>query len=206
MSEYFEVCQEKTATGDRMSDENAVRATQGETGKRFPLQVFNALLSQQEQEAAILAGNSAVKRPAKKLPERDPVSRPAQGQPEHDAVNHPAHYTNGSIECIDAIQAAVTDLVGPEAWLTGTILKYIWRWKWKNGLEDLRKAQFYLDRLVKVCESEQQKNSAPCCLRCDNLRNETADGFPMPVCPFMGLIYGDIEKVCCDEFIRKGVV
>lgn len=68
---------------------------------------------------------------------------------EHDNVNHPAHYTAGGIECIDAIAAALTCQKDPmQAWLTGQVLKYIWRWPLKNGKEDLRKARFYLDRLI----------------------------------------------------------
>lgn len=67
----------------------------------------------------------------------------------HDPVEHPSHYTQGKVECIDAIEAAVQNLTGIEAFLTGQVLKYAWRWKGKNGLEDLKKCQWYLDRLVK---------------------------------------------------------
>lgn len=68
---------------------------------------------------------------------------------ENDPVNHPAHYTAGGIECIDAIAAALTCQKDPmSAWLTGQVLKYLWRWPMKNGLEDLKKAQFYLNRLI----------------------------------------------------------
>ena len=73
---------------------------------------------------------------------------PEEPKPQHDPVNHPDHYTRGGIECIDAIQAAVTNLPGKEAWLVGQIIKYVWRYRWKNGLEDLKKARFYLDRLI----------------------------------------------------------
>jgi hypothetical protein len=74
---------------------------------------------------------------------------------EVDNVNHPSHYTQGGIECIDAIKAAVIGLVGIEAVCTANVIKYIWRWKFKNGLEDLKKARWYLDRLIKeVSESE----------------------------------------------------
>lgn len=67
----------------------------------------------------------------------------------NDPVNHPSHYTSGRIECIDAIAAALSCHEDPvEAWLTGQIIKYIWRWPLKNGLEDLEKAKFYLDRLI----------------------------------------------------------
>lgn len=70
--------------------------------------------------------------------------------PINDPVNHPAHYTAGGIECIDAIAAALTSQNDPmSAWLTGQCLKYLWRWPLKNGLEDLKKTRFYLDRLIK---------------------------------------------------------
>lgn len=70
-----------------------------------------------------------------------------------DMVNHPAHYTAGGIECIDAIAAALTAQKDPmAAWLTGQCLKYLWRWPLKNGLEDLQKTRFYLDRLIKLEE------------------------------------------------------
>lgn len=65
-----------------------------------------------------------------------------------DNVNHPAHYTQGGIECIDAIEAAVTGLNGIEAVCTGNAIKYLWRWKQKNGVEDLKKARWYIDRLI----------------------------------------------------------
>lgn len=69
-----------------------------------------------------------------------------------DAVEHPSHYTSGAVECIDAIESAVTGLSGAEAVLTAQVIKYLWRWKKKNGLEDLRKARWYLDRLISKIE------------------------------------------------------
>lgn len=69
-----------------------------------------------------------------------------------DVVNHPSHYTNGKIECIDAIEAAVEGLEGMDAVCTGHIIRYIWRWKFKNGVEDLKKARWYLDRLIEKLE------------------------------------------------------
>lgn len=65
-----------------------------------------------------------------------------------DYVNHPPHYNRGGIECIDAIEAATGELTGPEAYHTGQVLKYVWRWKHKNGFEDLQKARWYIDRLL----------------------------------------------------------
>ena len=64
-------------------------------------------------------------------------------------INHPAHYCQGGIECIEAIKAATIGLVGMEAVCTANAIKYLWRWKRKNGTEDLRKARWYLDRLIK---------------------------------------------------------
>lgn len=66
---------------------------------------------------------------------------------EKDMVNHPDHYNNGGIECIDGLAAAVTGLTGMEAFCTANAIKYLWRWKWKNGKEDLDKAIFYINWL-----------------------------------------------------------
>lgn len=67
-----------------------------------------------------------------------------------DMVNKPPHYTAGGIECIDAIAAALSSHKDPMgAWLTGQVIKYLWRWPLKNGVEDLKKARFYLDRLIR---------------------------------------------------------
>ena len=63
------------------------------------------------------------------------------------AVNHPSHYNQGGIECIDAIKAATANLTGEEAFCTGNALKYLWRWKEKNGIEDLDKAIWYINRI-----------------------------------------------------------
>ena len=65
-----------------------------------------------------------------------------------DKVEHPEHYTKGKIECIDAIEAATAGLVGIEAVCIAQVIKYVWRWKWKNGIEDLKKARWYLDKLM----------------------------------------------------------
>jgi len=66
------------------------------------------------------------------------------------AVNHPPHYTQGEIECIDAIKSATVGLTGLEAFDTGTAIKYLWRWKHKEKpIEDLEKAKWYIDNLIK---------------------------------------------------------
>ena len=67
-----------------------------------------------------------------------------------DLVNSPPHYNKSGIECIDAIRAATDS--GFEYYLQGNILKYIWRYRYKNGTEDLKKAQWYLNKLIQEVE------------------------------------------------------
>ena len=77
------------------------------------------------------------------------------GDVEQDIVNKPSHYTSGNIECIDAIQAALT----PEefkGFCKGNVLKYNWRCNHKNGLEDLKKSRWYLDKLIETIEKEKE--------------------------------------------------
>ena len=80
------------------------------------------------------------------------VQKPSPAPESHDPVNHPSHYTQGGVECKDAIRAAVTGLEGYEAFLTGNAIKYLWRWKRKNGAEDLRKAVFWIRELIEETE------------------------------------------------------
>jgi hypothetical protein len=70
-----------------------------------------------------------------------------------DVVNKPKHYTTGNIECLDAIEASMTkeQFVG---FLKGNIMKYLWRFEHKNGVEDLKKAQFYQNRLITTYQKE----------------------------------------------------
>ena len=68
-----------------------------------------------------------------------------------DMVNHPKHYNESGIECIDALEAMLGD--GFESYLQGNIAKYLWRYKYKNGVEDLKKAQWYLNKLIEVCDA-----------------------------------------------------
>lgn len=74
-------------------------------------------------------------------------------------VDHPSHYS-GSIEAIDAIAAATAGLTGVEAFDTGNALKYLWRWKRKNGIEDLNKAVWYIQHLIKHLEGTRVKTEA----------------------------------------------
>ena len=68
-----------------------------------------------------------------------------------DPVNHPSHYTEGEIECIEAICAQLT-LEEYRGYLKGAIAKYVWREKHKGGKESLRKAQWYLQRLLELTD------------------------------------------------------
>ena len=60
-------------------------------------------------------------------------------------VEHPSHYTHGNIETIDIIKDSVTDF---SSYCHGNILKYVIRYKHKNGIEDLKKARQYLNWLI----------------------------------------------------------
>lgn len=61
---------------------------------------------------------------------------------------NPDHYKQGEVECIDALEAATIRLNGIEAVCTANAIKYLWRWKEKNGSEDLEKAIWYIQRLL----------------------------------------------------------
>lgn len=67
----------------------------------------------------------------------------------NDKVNNPAHYTAGGIETLDYIKAKVSDY---HSYAVGNIVKYVSRYEHKNGIEDLKKAQFYLNDLIKEME------------------------------------------------------
>jgi hypothetical protein len=68
----------------------------------------------------------------------------------YDSVDKPIHYNVGGIEAIDAILAATNDL--SEGYLQGNILKYVWRYRYKNQIEDLKKARWYLNKLIEIYE------------------------------------------------------
>lgn len=75
----------------------------------------------------------------------------SKDQTNNDPVNQPVHYTQGDIECIDAMKAQST----PEefnGFLKLQSVKYLWRYRHKNGLEDLKKARWYLERLIAEVE------------------------------------------------------
>ena len=73
-----------------------------------------------------------------------------------DMVCHPTHYNQGKVECIDAMASATFNKRGIEAICVSNIIKYLWRYEAKNGLEDVKKAQFYLNRLVDELEAKSE--------------------------------------------------
>ena len=80
------------------------------------------------------------------------MKRMAEG-PKPDMVNRPPHYNSAEIEAIDAIRAATGD--GFQFHLQGTVMKYLWRYRYKGKpLEDLKKARWYLDRLIEEHDPE----------------------------------------------------
>lgn len=74
----------------------------------------------------------------------------------NDAVQHPSHYTQGKVECIEALESATAGLTGIEAVCTANAIKYLWRYKHKNGVQDVKKAQWYINHLIKHLEGEEK--------------------------------------------------
>ena len=73
-----------------------------------------------------------------------------------DNVNHPEHYTSGGIECIDAIRASLGDK-DFASYCKGNIIKYLWRYRLKNGTEDLHKARVYLGWMIEAEERAEKE-------------------------------------------------
>lgn len=65
-----------------------------------------------------------------------------------DTINQPSHYTQGKVECIDAIESATVGKSGIEAVCVGNVIKYLWRYEQKGGKESVEKAKWYLSKLL----------------------------------------------------------
>ena len=87
-------------------------------------------------------------------PQLPPNAKPQQ---KNNVVSHPEHYTQGGIECIDAIRASLGDKEFAD-YCKGNVIKYLWRYRLKNGTEDLRKAAVYLDWMIEA----EEKAAAEC--------------------------------------------
>lgn len=73
-----------------------------------------------------------------------------------DNVNHPAHYTSGGIETIQVIQGKMTAEMF-EGFCVGNVIKYVTRYRKKNGVEDLKKARWYLDKIIETLSKTDKK-------------------------------------------------
>ena len=86
------------------------------------------------------------------------VRKQSQEQSDHkqtmDMVNNPPHYNKSGIETIEAIKAMTDE--GFEYYLQGNIMKYLWRYRYKNGVEDLEKAQWYLSELIDELKNDKK--------------------------------------------------
>ena len=71
-------------------------------------------------------------------------------------VKHPSHYNQSGVECIEAIKASLGDEF--PAYCKGNVMKYLWRYKSKNGLEDLQKARQYLEWLIETEEEIERRD------------------------------------------------
>ena len=74
-----------------------------------------------------------------------------------DMVNSPPHYNKSGIECIEAIKAMTDE--GFQFYLQGNIMKYLWRYRYKNGSQDLEKALFYLQKMIKVVKNLEENDN-----------------------------------------------
>lgn len=72
--------------------------------------------------------------------------------PENDPVKHPNHYCYGRFECVEVIRELTAGASGPEGFLLGNVIKYLWRYRRKNGIEDLKKARRYIEMLIMLYE------------------------------------------------------
>ena len=90
------------------------------------------------------------------LPKEDRAIKMPESS-KHDNVNCPKHYCKGGVESIDFVRAAVSNLSGFEAVCVANIIKYAWRYKEKNGLEDVMKAAKYLEWLIQEVEKNANK-------------------------------------------------
>lgn len=122
-----------------------------------------------------------------------------------DNVNHPQHYKapNG-LEAIDVIEAFTSDMSGFEATHTGNALKYLLRWKHKNGLEDLKKARWYISRLIeKLDPDEESKHEAGLFSSEDELRNLIKRNLAMEIYPATKPSIDFIYQILEDAYNRK---
>lgn len=82
----------------------------------------------------------------------------------NDPVRKPNHYNKGNVEALEAIEAATTDLQGIEAVITGNVIKHMWRWKSKDGVQELEKAKYYIERLLDILHKPPDSGQIELCI------------------------------------------
>ena len=97
-------------------------------------------------------------------------------------VERPQHYAFGGIEAIEGIEASMST-EAYRGFCKGNVLKYVWRYESKNGLEDLEKAKWYLNQLIFALETDQEREALAAIE--NNVDNGCKDGF----CPMPGIRY-----------------
>lgn len=123
-----------------------------EAPKGKPIKSAEELKEKLRADGVLKPGTEAkTEEAAEQLPSK-PVKTPKLVQKPKDTVNHPSHYTHGSIECIDIISNMTADKAGIEAFCVGNVVKYLYRYHQKGGVEDVKKADWYLKKLVEVLE------------------------------------------------------
>jgi hypothetical protein len=76
-----------------------------------------------------------------------------------DNIN-PSHYKQGEVECIDALKAATVNKIGIEAVCVANIIKYLWRYEFKGGINDIYKAQWYLNKLIEEVKEDDPRGQS----------------------------------------------
>lgn len=83
------------------------------------------------------------------------VGKEAAAAATPDTVNHPSHYNQTKVECIDVVDDLTATLPPGDGYYVGAIIKYLYRYPMKGGAESLRKARWYLDRLISHVEKRE---------------------------------------------------
>ena len=112
-----------------------------------------------------------------------------------DAIN-PQHYQKGGVECIDAIEASMTEEAF-KGFLKGNCIKYLYRYENKNGAEDLKKAQWYLSRLLTVLDNNQNKEK-------EELTQAWIEKIPLNYDPDDYMTSGCPDGFCPIPTVRQG--
>ncbi len=108
----------------------------------------NPYLNEHNKNKSVLCFDSST------CPKFEPVDSKYIDNKSNSNVNHPNHYCQGGIECIKAIEASMLP-DGFQDYCKGNVLKYIWRWRDKAGVEDLKKARVYLNWMIESAEKEK---------------------------------------------------